>query len=701
MEFNIFGNKKIKEIYQSEMADCGIACVTMILNYYGKKYSLQDLKNKYTSSISGSSLNDLIKISKNEDLIALPYEIEEEDIKDINTPCIAHWNDNHFVVISKITDTKVTIYDPANGKMTYNMSEFIENFSFIICELSPNEDFQKNSNNKDKNSLINVINNINNSWMDIFNILLISICLEVFIISLPIFNKVVIDNIVIENNKDLLLPIGIGFLFIVLFKSLSEWFKKNMLLYLTANIEINLKYNILNKLLKLPLSFYKKRGVADILSKFESLEEIKKTISKGVIESSIDSFTIIITASVMLYLSPIMFLIASLFLLIILLIKFLYIQKIKYRTTNLINSQIEEDNFLIESLKTIETTRGHNQEDFVFKKWYGLYIKYIKNNTALKSLNITIDSIEDFFINLQKIVTIWIGTAYIINNEITIGALFAFISYQIIFTNQLSNLITNLFNFRLLNIHFDKINEIKDSIEEEGRNGNISNAIFEQKLKGKIELKNVFFKYEGSTNYIFENLNLTIEAGEYIIIKGNSGSGKSTLIKIIAGLLPIEKGEVLIDGMNIKDVGLEKYREQIGIVLQNEEQIYNGSVFDNINLFQEVIEYEKLYNASKKAEIHNEIENMKMGYQTILGEIGNNFSGGQVQRLLLSRAFYKEPKILLLDEATNALDKGLEEKIFNNIKNDNMTKIAISHREDNNNIADKVVDLDDIKDENR
>ena len=276
-----------------------------------------------------------------------------------------------------------------------------------------------------------------------------------------------------------------------------------------------------------------------------------------------------------------------------------------------------------------------------------------------------------------------------------------FISYQIIFTNQLSNLITNLFNFRLLNIHFDKINEIKDSIEEEGRNGNISNAIFEQKLKGKIELKNVFFKYEGSTNYIFENLNLTIEAGEYIIIKGNSGSGKSTLIKIIAGLLPIEKGEVLIDGMNIKDVGLEKYREQIGIVLQNEEQIYNGSVFDNINLFQEVIEYEKLYNASKKAEIHNEIENMKMGYQTILGEIGNNFSGGQVQRLLLSRAFYKEPKILLLDEATNALDKGLEEKIFNNIKNDNMTKIAISHREDNNNIADKVVDLDDIKDENR
>ena len=168
MDLNIFSNKKIKEIYQSEIADCGIACVAMILNFYGKNYSLQDLKNKYSSSISGSSLNDLIKISKNENLIPLPYEIEEEDIKDINTPCIAHWNNNHFIVISKITDTKVTIYDPANGKITYKMSEFIDNFSFIICELSPSEDFKKNSNNKNNNSLIEVIDNVNNSWKDIY-----------------------------------------------------------------------------------------------------------------------------------------------------------------------------------------------------------------------------------------------------------------------------------------------------------------------------------------------------------------------------------------------------------------------------------------------------------------------------------------------------------------------------------------------------
>jgi ATP-binding cassette subfamily B protein RaxB len=700
MQFNIFNNKKIKEIYQSEIADCGIACVAMILNYYGKSYSLEDLKIKYSSSVEGSSLNDIIKITKNENIIALPYEIEEEDIQDIKTPCIAHWNKNHFVVISKITDTQVTIYDPANGKLTYSMSDFIDDFSFIVCEMSPDENFSSNKvKNKNNNSLINVITNITNSWRDIFNILLMSISLEIFVIILPLFSKVIIDNIVIENNKDLLIPIGIGFIFIVFFKSLSEWFRNNMLLYLTANIQISLKYNILNKLLKLPLSFYKKRGVADILSKFESLEEIKKTISKGVIESSIDAFTIIITASVMIYLNLIMFFIVFLFLLVVLLIKFLYLQKIKFKTNKLINSQIEEDNFLIEALKTIETTRGHNQEDFVFKKWYGLYIQYIKNNTSLNKLNITIDSIEDFFINSQRVVILWIGTAFIINNEITIGALFAFVAYQIIFTNQLSNLITNLFKFRIINIHFEKINDIKNAKEEKSRIGSISNDIFNQKIKGRIELKNIYFKYEGASHYLFENFNLTIEHGEHIIINGHSGSGKSTLIKIIAGLLPIEKGEVLVDGMNIKDVGLEKYREQIGLVLQNEEQIYSGSVFDNINLFQEVIEYERLYKATRKAEIHDEIENMKMGYQTILGEIGNNFSGGQVQRLLLSRAFYKQPLILLLDESTNALDKNLEMKIFNNLKKDNMTKISISHREENQSLVDRVINLDELKNE--
>ncbi len=309
--------KKIKEVYQSELAECGLASLTMILQYYGKEYSLQKMRDKYLTSLEGVNLEDIINISEKEGLNALPFNVDIEDIYEIKTPCIAHWDDNHFLVIEKIKKNKVTIIDPANGRKEIDLKEFSKHFTGYICEFEKSLNFNTKDNDNDdilENKKIGIkefIYNLDGLKNNIFNIFLISICVEFFIMFMPLFNKIVVDYVIVEKNKDVLFGLGIGFIFLALFKITSEFFRNYMILFLTTNLQSLFKYHLINKLLKIDLSFIQKRGYGGILSKFDSLEEIRTTLANGLIENLVSGLSIIITGSLMFYLSPFLFSVVS------------------------------------------------------------------------------------------------------------------------------------------------------------------------------------------------------------------------------------------------------------------------------------------------------------------------------------------------------------------------------------------------------
>jgi ATP-binding cassette subfamily B protein RaxB len=694
----IFKNNKIKPIIQEEIADCGLACLTMILNSFGKEYSIHYLKNIYASTTEGFNLYDIANIAKKEKLIPLPFNIDQEEFQDLKLPCIAHLEENHFVVIENINKKNVTYLDPQEGEITLKHTDFFKRFSFVVCEFEKEDSFKKDEGDskeiKKINSIFNYVKNIKGFWGNIFHIFLISLSLEFFILIIPFFYKNIIDNIIIEKQTDYLIPLGVGFLFIILFKSLSEWFRNNMILFLSRNIQTYLKYNIINKMLKLPSSYFKKRDNNDIFSKLTSLDEIREKLSSGIIFLIMDSITIMFTALFMLYINPILFLIVFSFLILILIIKSITFRKLKKYTKNNIDAKLEENNFINENIKKIETTKSHGQEDYVFKKWYSLYINTVNKKDLLDKNETNINNVSDLLINFQRLIVIWLGAAFVLSEELSIGVLIAFFAYQIIFSQQALNLFSNFFEFKILSIHFDKISDIILQKEEENLTSKNYNNF---DIQGKIELKNIYFKYDNKENYLFENLSLTINKGESVVITGDSGSGKTTLLKIITGLIPIEKGNILFDDVNIKDIGLDNLRKNISVILQQEQQLYSGTIVDNITHFSNSFNVENVIEAAEKSCIKADIENLTMNYDTFISEDNNIFSKGQIQRILIARALYREPKILFIDEGMSALNNEFEIEVVNNLKSENMTRVSITHREESKLLADRIININELK----
>lgn len=693
-------SKKMKIIYQSESAECALTCLTMILNYHEKNYSLRELRDKYYTSQEGMSFFEITNIAKQEDLIPMAYHVEAEDLDEINTPCIAHWKGEHFVVIKKITKNHVEILNPnpASGELKLTKKDFLKAFSNKVCEFKKGENFTKikNETEEENKSFFKFIKNIEGLPKSILRIFTMALFVEMFLMVIPLFNKIAVDQIIMEGDHNILFSIGLGFTFVVLFQIIAEWFRNNMIMKLSVDLQMTFKYNLFYKLLNLPLEYYMKRGTSNILSRFSSLEDIRDKISNGIIEGIISGIAILVTGFLMFYLSNILFFIVSSFILINFLIRFSAIGKIRDLTKQIINTQAAEEGILIETLKTVESTKGHGEEEKIFKKWYLLHINFMTKFIDFSKFNINLNIVEKFMSNIEKIIIVWVGTALVIEEKISMGVLFAFISYQLIFSEQVKMLIKNIFEFKLLGLHFDRINDIKLTKEEEYKFGKISPDYFNENIKGEIEIKNLYFKYAGKEEYLFENLNLKIKAGESVVFTGESGCGKTTLMKIIAGLIQPEKGDIIIDGMNIKDIGLDNYRKKIGLLLQNENQLYSGTIEDNITLFDEKFLLEDVQEATKKACIHEDIINLKMRYKTILGDLGNMFSGGQEQRLILARTLYRKPKILFIDEGTSALDLDLEKRIIENLKKEKMTRISIAHREESKKLADRIIDVTEL-----
>jgi ATP-binding cassette subfamily B protein RaxB len=692
-KINLFKVKsEMIEVIQNNKKESSLACLTMILNYHGKKYDLKELKDKYYIP-SNDNLEDIKDFARREELIPMEFEIEEENVKHLNTPFIAQLHNGQYIIVEKIKSNKVKILNPSSGSWTYSYNDFLKKINFKICEFTKEDNFNS-ENKKEKKNWLSILSGVDDFWKDIFNIMIVAICLEIFVMVLPMFNKIVIDNIIVENNRDLLFSVGIGFLLLVFFRSIISWFRNYLLLFLSVKLQVMFKYNLLNKLFHLPMNYFETRGYGDILSRFESLDEIRKKLSTGLLESLISGVTLFISGLFMYYLNSVLFFILFSFLILILLIRALLLSQQIDKTEELVKNQASENGILIEILKTIEITKCHNEENRMFNNWNNKYIKFLNSMVSFEKLEINLYVLQQLLIELQRIIIVWVGAAYILNNEMTLGILFSFTLYQIIFSENFEIFIENIVELTLLKVHFNRINDIREQDNEKNTIGNIDKKIIEEKMKGKIELRNIYFKYnKDDEEYLFENYSLTIEAGESIVIVGKSGCGKSTLLKIISGLIPIENGDILIDGMNIKDLGLENYRNNIGMVLQKEDQLYTGTIEDNITLFEKNPKFEDVIQAAKKACIHDDIYKMKKRYNSEVRELGDTFSGGQVQRINLARVLYRNPKFLFIDEGTSALDNELEKEIIINLKKEKMTKISIAHREESKKLADRVIDL--------
>ncbi|WP_462170621.1 peptidase domain-containing ABC transporter [Pseudoalteromonas xiamenensis] len=663
-------------ILQSEAAECGLASLAMVAAYHGYHSDLVSMRQKFSISIEGCTLLDIMHFAEKLGLATRPLRIELEELELLQAPSILHWNLNHFVVLKKATDKYVIIHDPAEGEKRLSLEEASKHFTGVALELMPTKEFEK----KEKKASLRFsdfwskISGLKRSLLLIFSL---SLLLQIFTLASPYYIQLVIDDVILSGDTSLLTVLAVGFFLVLGFEIATNALRGFTLLHFGNQMNIQLGANLFHHLVRLPLTYFEKRHMGDIVSRFGSLQQVKQLLTQGVIEAIIDGLMALVTLGMIFFYSPTL---SAVVLTAVLL--YAGVRVAMYRPFRTISEQeimarAEESSNFMETVRGIQTIKLFGSEVKRDNQWQNRYAKAINQSIRLGNFQIGYDSINRALFGIENIVVIFLAAKLVIAGGFSTGMLFAFMAYKRQFIEKTAKLIDKFIEFKMLGLHFDRIADIALTEREEL----MPKQMKVHKVTGKIELRNVSFRYSDATPFVLKDVNLSIQAGESVALTGPSGCGKSTLLKIMLGLIKPTDGEVLIDDIPLQQIGARQYRQQIAAVMQDDE-LFSGSVSDNIAFFESPVDMERVVYCAELASIHDDISAMPMGYDSLIGDMGSSLSGGQKQRIILARALYKNPRLLFMDEATSHLDTKLESDINEAVSGLKVTRVIIAHRKE-------------------
>ena len=679
-------------ILQSEAAECGLASLAMVACYHGYQTDLVSIRQKFSISLEGATLLDIMGFAEQLKLSTRPLRIELEDLDALQTPCILHWDLNHFVVLKKANEKRIVIHDPAKGEQTLTIEEASKHFTGVALELTPTKDFEKQE-SKPTLSFSDFWSRISGLKRSLLLIFSLSMLLQVFTLAAPYYIQLVIDDVVLTGDTSLLTVLAVGFFLVLVFEIATNALRGFTLLHFGNQMNIQLGANLFHHLVRLPISYFEKRHMGDVVSRFGSLQQVKQLLTTGVIEAIIDGIMAIITLAMIFFYSPTLSA-------VVLVAVFAYagVRIAMYKPYRAISEQeimarAEENSNFMETVRGIQTIKLFGSEVKREGQWQNRYANAINQNIRIGNFNIGYEAVNRALFGIENIVVVYLAAHLVIQGGFSTGMLFAFMSYKRQFMEKTANLIEKFIEFKMLGLHFDRIADIALTEKEDLQPANIKRHT----LEGDIEVNNVSFAYSDATPNVLDNLSLKIKAGESVAITGPSGCGKSTLLKLLLGLNKAKSGEVLIDGVPLDQIGARQYRQQIAAVMQDDE-LLSGSVSDNIAFFDSPVDMERVVYCAQLAAIHDDIAQMPMGYDSLIGDMGSSLSGGQKQRIILARALYKQPKILFMDEATSHLDTNLEADINEAVSRLDITRVIIAHRKETIASADREIKLKKVND---
>lgn len=692
---SMFKRVSIPLVLQSQKTECGLACLAMISSYYGLKVDLFSLRKMFSVSNEGTTLRDLSIFATGLNLTSRPLKVELEALNKLKTPCVLHWDMSHFVVLKSVSKKFITILDPAYGEKKITIEEASKSFSGIAVEFIPTKDFEVN-NKTNSIKLSDFWSNVNGLKSSLLLILVLSLILQVFLLASPYYIQLVVDDVLLSGDSPLLLVLALGFGLLLIFEVISSVLRGLSLLHLNNQLSLQLGANLFHHLVRLPLEYFEKRHMGDIVSKFGSLNRMRELLTAGVIEAFIDGIMTVVTLTMIFFYNSLLALIVLISVVLYAAARFAFYRPYRAVYEQEIIALAEENSNFMETVKAIQTIKLFTAEELREGQWQNHYTRVINEGVRLGTIQVSFTALDRVLFGAQYIIVIYIAAWLVMNGEFSTGMLFAFMAYRTQFMERMSSLIDKAIEFKMLSIHLSRLSDIVLTKKEKQKS--LSNSHF--KIQGKLSVKNLSFKYSDQSPFIFESLNFEIFTGESIAISGSSGCGKSTLLKLMLGLVEPIAGEILIDNVPLASIGNYQYRRQIAAVMQNDE-LLSGTVADNIACFESNIDMALVVECAKIAYLDDDIQHMAMRYETTIGDMGSVLSGGQKQRLLLARALYKKPAILFLDEATSHLDLSLEKKISKAISNLNITRIIIAHRKETIESADRVLDFNSLKGEKR
>lgn len=667
-------NRRLPLIRQTEASECGLACLAMVASFHGYETDLAHLRQRFKISNHGINLKSLIDMAAKLHLAGRALKLESDNLVGLQLPCILHWDLNHFVVLKAIKRNKAVILDPGIGERSLTKEEFDKHFTGIALELVPTDKFETADSRK-RLKLKQFWTRISGLKRSLVQLLLLSLLLQLFAIASPYYMQTVIDDVILRNDNNLLLVLAVGFGLLLLVETGTQMLRQWVMLYLSSRLNIQMAANLFRHLIRLPISYFSTRHMGDVVSRFGSLQNVRELLTTSVVATLVDGIMTIITLTVMfLYSVKLTFLVLFVVLLYAAFRLALY-QPLRVLTEEQILAQAKHDSHFMESVRAIQTIKLFQRENDRQGQWQNRLADTINQDIRITRWNIGYDTVNRLLFGFENLLVIYFAALAVMDNVFTIGMLYAFISYKSRFVGAMDALIVQMIELKMLG-HLDRLSDIvfTETEEQPDLHSHLSPL---QPLTGRVEVRNLGYRYGDTDSPTFQNLNFTIEAGETVAITGSSGCGKTTLIKCLMGLLQPTEGEVLVDGRPLKQI--PDYRSQISAVMQD-DQLMAGTVADNIACFEPHIDYERIVQCAQMACIHNEIMNMPMHYNTLVGDMGSSLSGGQKQRIVLARALYRAPRILFMDEATSHLDVANELSVSNHINQLAITRVLVAHR---------------------
>lgn len=684
---NLSGIKQMPLLRQAEAAECGLACIGMIAGAFGRKLDLPTLRSKFPISLKGATLRDIIEISAQVDLGARAIRCEPDELKGLRFPAILHWNMNHFVVLKDASGGRITIYDPAAGKVTLTLEDARKHFTGVALELTPSSGFQRK---KERNpvKLTSLVKLGGTAWKAVAQGLALSVFLQVFVLLTPYYMQLVIDEAILKGDLSLLMAIAGGFTLLKIFEAITTILRGLVFQFLSNILAFDMEASLFHHMARLPLAFFHRRHVGDIQQRFQSLGPIRDFIANGAIAALIDGFLAIFLGIIIFLYDAMLGFVVLGFVVVYAALRFAFLSLSKRLSGDLLVADAKENTKFLETLRAMQTVKVAGIENEREGLWRNLAADTLNAQIRMGNVNIGYGAISQTLMGLSNILVVYLAASNAIGGAMTIGMITAFVAYKGQFEQKLMALLETYVNFKLLDVHLERVSDIALHKKEEGLQANGGGKM----LAGRITLQNLHFRYAPFEPDILKGASLDVQPGEFVALAAPSGEGKSTLLRLILGLYQPSHGRILYDGLEAGKWGMSSLRQQMGVIMQD-DTLLGGSIEENISLFDERPDHDRIREVARIAAIVDDIEAMPMGFRSLVGDMGTTLSGGQQQRVMLARALYRQPRLLVMDEGTSALDIHTERQINSELKKLSITRIIAAHRPETLAAADKVIAL--------
>lgn len=683
-------SRKLPVVLQTEIAECGLACLVSILRYHGFDTDLRTLRQKYTLSLKGANMADIVRFGNDLNLTSRALRLELEELPNLRLPCLLHWDLNHFVVLKSVSADHITVMDPATGLRKVKMAEVSRKFTGVALEMWPNTQFEEKK-EKQQIKILPMLKGITGLRRSLVQLLLLAAAMEVFALASPFFMQWVIDHVIVTADRNLLVTLAFGFGLLMLVQQGVSLLQSWVGMHFATTLSMQWKSNIFKRLLDLPTDYFTKRHLGDVVSRFGAADSIQSTLTSTFFVLILNSLMAVFTFGLMLFYSPKLTAVVVVTLLIYILIRWAAYYPLRRATEENIIHAAKQSTYFMETIRGVQTVKQFGKGNQRHGTWMSLFADTVNTGLTAQKLGIWFGFANTLLFGMANILIVYWGALDILDGLFTVGVFMAFLAYKSQFESRIGSLINQFVQVKMLSLHGERLADIvlTETESERTPDTGIPN------LDGDLEIcvENVSFRYAENEPYVLQDVNLTVKQGESLALVGRSGCGKSTLLDILCGNLKPESGRVLVNGHDIYRLP-PRFIRSLGAVVRQNDVLFAGSIAENISFFDETPDREKIEQCAHMAMIHDEITAMPMGYETLIGDMGSALSGGQKQRIVLARALYQNPKILFLDEATSHLDINNEKGVNLHLQQLSITQIMAAHRPETIHSASRILQLD-------